>query len=123
MQPLQVCNHGYPGNCGNHWSNRTTYWQNMCTQTSQFRLLQVYWGRTDSVVDVMTIVQYGRTAVRIPIGSRDLSPLQNGARPASYSIRARVPCLVRSGRGGKSTIHLHLVSRLRMDGAVPPLPK
>jgi hypothetical protein len=42
--------------------------------------------------------------------------------PASFlRKRAKVPCRVPNGRGGKSTIHFRLVSRLRMDGAVSPL--
>jgi hypothetical protein len=60
---------------------------------------------------------------RIPAQARDflfLKTVQTGspAHPASYSKGTRVPSQESGSQGIKLTIHLHLVPRFRMSGAI-----
>jgi hypothetical protein len=69
----------------------------------------------------------GQCRVRIAVGARDFSLLQNvqtgsGAHPVSYSLHTGVLSWGYSGWGMKFTTHQCLVLRLRMSGAVPLLP-
>ena len=76
-----------------------------------FTYLTVFW-RQDSSVSTVTEL----SGVRIPAGKRNISVLQN----AHTAVRPTQP---RKGtRGMRLTTHLDLVPRLRMSGALPPLP-
>jgi len=81
-----------------------------------------FWTR-GTVVGTETRQRGGRSVVRIPVYTRDFfpSPLR------LYRLWA-LPSRLAMGnwgsfRGHKVVIHLHLVSRLRMTGAIPPLPQ
>jgi len=65
--------------------------------------------------------------VRIPAQARDFlfsKTVQtgSGAHPASYSMGTRVLSRGSGSQGIMLTIHLHLVPRLRMGGAITLLP-
>jgi hypothetical protein len=69
-----------------------------------------------------------RTGVRFPTGVgifslRHRIQTRSGTHPASYPMgTGGLFPRVQSGRGVKLTTHLHLVPRLRMREAIPPLP-
>jgi len=78
-------------------------------------------------VSIWTGLRHGWSGVRIPVETRDFSLLQYvqtgcGTHPASYSVGTVVLSQGSSSRGVNLNTHLHLVSRLRVDGAIPPLP-
>jgi hypothetical protein len=63
-----------------------------------------------------------RTEIRVPAGEGNVLPCQNvqtgsGAHPAPMCTRTLSP-----GGGVDLTINLSLVARLRIRGAIPPLP-
>ena len=73
-------------------------------------------GSRGSVVSLATKLWAGLSELRIPIGTG------SGAHPVSYSMRTGVPSWGLSDGGVKLSTHLHLVSRLVMNGAMPLLP-
>ena len=68
----------------------------------------------------------GQSDVRIPVKSRDYFLLQNVqsalTHAVSYAVSTGVLYRLKSGRSDKLTIHLYVVLRLRMSGALPPNP-
>jgi hypothetical protein len=75
------------------------------------------------IVSTMTRLWAGQSRVPMLVWDRDLSLLQNiqtssRAQPASYWSGSAV---CSSGPSVKLTTHLHLMWRLRMCGAMPPL--
>ena len=75
----------------------------------------------------VTRLRAGRSGVRIPAQTTDLSHLHmvqtnSGVHSASYSIRNGVVSRGQSSQGVKLTTHFRLVPRLRMRGAIPVLP-
>jgi len=66
------------------------------------------------------------TGIEFPAGAGDFSLFPcvqagSGAHTVSYPMGTAGPWRW-SGWGMKLTAHLHLAPRLRMDGAIPPLP-
>ena len=63
-----------------------------------------------------------RSGVRIPVEARhfifSITSRQPGAHPDSHSVRTEVVSRGLRGRGVNITTHFHLVSRLRMSGAI-----
>jgi hypothetical protein len=72
----------------------------------------------------MTVLRARRSGVLFPVGETDFSVIQNvhtGSGPHGTFCRGVSP-LGYGGRCVKVTTHVHLVERLRMNGAVPLLP-
>jgi hypothetical protein len=67
----------------NEASNGKNYLQKCAHSTLQFRLLHVYWRSRDSVVGIMTRLQYGRPAVPTRRGSR---PAMEPAQPPTLQV-------------------------------------
>jgi hypothetical protein len=85
------------------------------------------WAGWDSVVVVVTKLRAGRTRVRISAAERDFSLLRNtqigsGAHLISISIGTEVNFWAYSDWGVEFTTQLHLVSRLRIHGAMLLIP-
>jgi hypothetical protein len=81
----------------------------------------------DSVVIVVTKLRAGRSRVRIPAAERDFFLLRNtqggsGAHPVSISIGTEVTFRAYSDWSVEFTTQPHLVSRLRIRGAMPLIP-
>jgi len=79
------------------------------------------------MVHVATRSQAGRSKVRIPVGARNFSLLQNvqtssGTYAASYSMGSMALSQKKSGHIVTLTTDLNLVPGLRMSGAIPLLP-
>jgi hypothetical protein len=75
---------------------------------------------------IETKLRAGRTGVRIPAGTRDLSLLQNvytcsGAHLACYSVGTGVIYWGKRGRCMKLTTHLDLAPKFIMSGDIPLL--
>jgi hypothetical protein len=78
----------------------------------------------NNVVGIENRLQAQGSRVPIPAGARDFSLLPNVqvhsvAHPASHSMGIGILSYWYSNHGMKLTIHLHLVSQLRMSGATP----
>jgi hypothetical protein len=87
--------------------------------------IQLLYSSWDSAVIVIWLWA-GRSGDRIPAWARNVPLYQkvqtgSGAHPASYSISTAVLFLEISGRGVKLTNRLHLMSRLTMCRAIPPI--
>ena len=83
--------------------------------------------RPHDTVSIWTGLRPGWSGVRIPLGGKDFYLLQNvltvsGAHPASYSVGTGVLSQGSSSRGVNLITYLHSVSRLRVNGAIPPVP-
>ena len=79
-----------------------------------------------SVVGIATMLLAERSGVQILAETRDFSLLRSvqigcAAHPASYSMIIGIFPWI-SSRGVKLIIHLHLVPRLKMSGAIPLYP-
>jgi hypothetical protein len=80
-----------------------------------------------SIVCVVTRLRQGRSGVRNSVAERNFSLLQpletDSAVPQSFLLNGNLDSLPRSsGRCVELSIHLHLLPRLRISGAIPLSP-
>jgi len=82
-------------------------------------------GSRDSVIGTQTMRKVGNSGVHIQVGARDFCPKRpqrlwgpTSPRFNGYWVISRR----QNAQGEKLTMHLHLVPKLRISGAIPPLP-
>jgi hypothetical protein len=79
----------------------------------------------DGIVITATSLRAGPSGVRLLTGEGDFFPnvqTVSGAHLASYVMGPGGSFLLRCGWGVRLATHIYRVSRLRMNGALPPLP-